>query len=165
VGAVAVRRVLALSAVAESEGLTGFRIDFERRGLPAHGFIIEQSWENESANCGRWKEGGRVLPILLIPIEKDAGGGVEGQLVGLLKAAPAIFVRFFIEGDICLRCMTEVVQQNKVGRFIKLFRLNAVLDEGKTNLGEGEASFLQDFTSECIFGGFPSFNLSSRNSP
>ena len=61
--------------------------------------------------------------------------------------------------------MTEVVQQNKVGRFIKLFRLNAVLDEGETNLGEGEASFLQNFTSECIFRRFPSLNLSSGNSP
>jgi hypothetical protein len=50
----------------------------------------------------RWNAGGRVLTILLIPIEKDTGGGVEGQLVGLLKAAPAKFVRFFIESDICL---------------------------------------------------------------
>ena len=82
-GAVAVRRVLALSTGAESEGLTGFRIDFVRRGLPAHGFIIEQPLDNGSANCGRWKEGGRVLPILLIPIEQDAGGGVEIKLVAL----------------------------------------------------------------------------------
>ena len=30
-------------------------------------------------------EGGRsVLPILLIPVEKDAGGGVEIELVALL---------------------------------------------------------------------------------
>ena len=42
VGAVAVGRILALSAGAESQGLTGFRIDFVRRGLPAHGLIIEQ---------------------------------------------------------------------------------------------------------------------------
>ena len=52
VGAVAVGGVLALPAAAESQGLTGFRIDFEGRGLPAHGFIIEQSLENESAKCG-----------------------------------------------------------------------------------------------------------------
>ena len=88
-GAVAVGRVIALSAGAESEGLTGFRIDFVGRGLPAHGLIIEQSLENESSNCGevesvRWKAGGRVLAILLIRIEKDAGGGVEIELVALL---------------------------------------------------------------------------------
>jgi hypothetical protein len=59
VGAVTEGRVLALSAAAESEGLTGFRIDFEGRCLPAHRLIIEQSWENESANCGRWKEDSR----------------------------------------------------------------------------------------------------------
>ena len=40
--------------------------------------------------------------VLLIPIEKDTGGSIEGQLVGLLKGAPAIFVCFFIESDICL---------------------------------------------------------------
>ena len=106
-GTIAVGRVLALSAGAESEGLTGFRIDFVGRGLPAHGLIIEQSLKNESSNCGEvesgwWKAGGRFLVVLLIPIEKDAGGSIEGQLVGLLKAAPAILVCFFIESDICL---------------------------------------------------------------
>jgi len=61
VGAVAEGRILALSAGAKSEGLTGFRVDFVGRGLPAHRLIIEQSLENESANCGRWggkQEGG-----------------------------------------------------------------------------------------------------------
>ena len=53
VGAVAVRRVLALSAGAKSEGLTGFRIDFVGGGLPAHELIIGQSLGNESVNCGR----------------------------------------------------------------------------------------------------------------
>ena len=48
-----------MSAAAESEGLTGFRIDFEGRCLPAHRLIIEQSWENESVNCGRWMEDSR----------------------------------------------------------------------------------------------------------
>ena len=101
-GTVAVGGILGLATATESKGLAGFRIDFVRRGLPAHEFIIEQPLEKESANCGRWKAGGRFLVVLLIPIEKDTGGGVEGQLVGLLKAAPAIFVRFFIESDICL---------------------------------------------------------------
>jgi hypothetical protein len=59
VGAVAVGRVIALSAGAESEGLTGFRIDFVRRGLPAHVLIIEQSFENGSSNCEEVK-GGRL---------------------------------------------------------------------------------------------------------
>ena len=103
-----------MSAGAKSEGLTGFRIDFVGRGLPAHGLIIEQSLKNESSNCGEvesgwWKAGGWVLAILLIPIEKDTGGGVEGQLVGLLKAAPTIFVGFRIQGHLSFRGMGDVV--------------------------------------------------------
>ena len=98
-----------MSTGAESEGLTGFRIDFVGRGLPAHGFIIEQSLEKESANCGRWKAGGRVLPILLIPIEEDAGGGVQVELVTLLESAPAVFVGFGIQGHLSLCGMSDVV--------------------------------------------------------
>ena len=98
-----------MSAGAKSEGLTGFRIDFVRRGLPAHGTIIQRclekgsvSWGRWKAGDGSWKAGARFLVVLRIPIEKDTGGGVEGELVGLLKAAPAIFVRFLIQSDICL---------------------------------------------------------------
>ena len=103
-GAVAVGRVLGLATATESKGLAGFRIDFVGGGLPAHRLIIQQLLENQSANCeGRkWKAEWRFLVVLLIPIEKDAGGSIEGQLVGLLKAAPAILVCFFIESDICL---------------------------------------------------------------
>ena len=69
-----------MPAAAESEDLTGFRIDFEGIGLPAHRSIIEQPLEKESANYGRCKMdgGGGVLPILLIPIEKDAGWYIQG---------------------------------------------------------------------------------------
>ena len=108
-GAVAVGRVLGLATAAEGKGLASDGIDLVRRGLPAHELIIQQLLENQSANCGRWnagggswKAGGRFLEVLLIPIEKNAGGSIEGQLVGLLKAAPAIFVCFLIESDICL---------------------------------------------------------------
>ena len=70
------------------------------------GSSLNSHWRMKVQTAGggklRWKAGGRVLTILLIPIEKDTGGGVEGQLEGLHKAAPAIFVRFFIESDICL---------------------------------------------------------------
>ena len=107
--AVTVGGVLALSAAAESEGLTGFRIDFVGGGLPAHGTIIRCKFEKGSVSWGRWKAGdgswkagGRFLVVLLIPIEKDTGGVVEGELVGLLKGTPPIFVRFFIKSDICL---------------------------------------------------------------
>ena len=62
-GAVAVRRVLALPAAAESDGLTGFRIDFVRRGLPAHGAIIQRCLEKGSVSWVRWKVGGgRACP-------------------------------------------------------------------------------------------------------
>lgn len=106
--AVTVGGVLALSAAAESEGLTGFRIDFVGGGLPAHGMIIQCKFEKGSVSWGRWnagggswKAGGRSLVVLLIPIEEDTGRSIEGQLVGLLKAAPAILVCFVIESDIC----------------------------------------------------------------
>ena len=108
-GAVAVGRVLGLATAAEGKGLASDGIDLVRRGLPAHGTIIQCSFEKGSvswgrwnAGGGRWKAGGRFLVVLLIPIEKDTGGSIEGQLVGLLKAAPAIFVCFLIESDICL---------------------------------------------------------------
>ena len=97
---VAVGRVLTLAACTESQGLTGFRIDFVRRGLPAHGLIIEQSLENESLNCGRRKAEGRVLAIILIPIEEDTGRGVEIELVALIQRAPAVFVSLGIQGHL-----------------------------------------------------------------
>jgi len=98
-----------LSAGAKSEGLTGFRFDFVGRGLPAHVLIIGQSLENESVNCARWKPGGRILPILLIPIEEDAGGGVQVELVTLLERAPAVLVGFSIQGHLSLCGMSDVV--------------------------------------------------------
>ena len=49
-GAVAVGWVLDLGAAAESEGLTGFRIDLVGRGLPAYCLIFEKSRCVESAN-------------------------------------------------------------------------------------------------------------------
>ena len=51
-GAVAVGRVLALSAGAESEGLTGFRIDFVRRGLPTHGSSLNSHWRKKVQTAG-----------------------------------------------------------------------------------------------------------------
>ncbi|NBS79663.1 hypothetical protein EBS57_07620, partial [bacterium] len=69
--------------------------------MPAHRLIIEQALDNGSANCGRWEVGGGKrracgwnLAILLIPIEKDAGGSIEIELVTLLQSAPAILVGF-----------------------------------------------------------------------
>jgi len=120
VGAVAVGWVFALAAAAESEGLTRFCIDFEGRGLPAHGFIIEQSLEKESANCGRWKARGRILPILLIPIEKDTRGGVEIELVALLERAPEVLVGLGIQGHLSFCGMGNVVQEDEVSRFVEL---------------------------------------------
>ena len=62
-GAVAEGRVLALSACAKSEGLTGFRIDFVGRGLPAHKAIIQRCLEKGSVSWGRCKvKGGRSGP-------------------------------------------------------------------------------------------------------
>ena len=91
-----------MATAAEGKGLASDGIDFVRRGLPAHGTIIQCSFEKGSVSWGRWNAGGRFLVVLLIPIEKDTGGSIKGQLVGLLKAAPAIFVCFLIESDFCL---------------------------------------------------------------
>ncbi len=77
-GAVAERGILGLTAGAKVEGLARLGIHFVGGGLPAHEFIIEQPLDNGSANCGRWKKGGRVLAIFLIPVDEDAGGGVQG---------------------------------------------------------------------------------------
>jgi len=38
----------------------------------------------QTAGGRKWKAGGRFLVVLLIPIEKDTGGGVEIELVALL---------------------------------------------------------------------------------
>ena len=123
-----------MSTGAESEGLTGFRIDFVRRGLPSHGFIIEQSLEKESANCGRWKAGVRVLPILLIPIEKDAGWYIQGQLIALFQRAPAVLVGLGIQGYLSFRGMSDIVKENEMSRLIELFGANAVLYDGKADI-------------------------------
>ena len=81
-GSVAERGILGLTAGAKVEGLARLGIHFVGGGLPTHRLIIEQSLENESSNCGRWKveggAGGRVLAIFLIPVDEDAGGGVQG---------------------------------------------------------------------------------------
>ena len=87
--------------------MTGFGIDFVGRGLPAHRLIIEQSLKIESSNCGRWKVGGGKrracgwnLAILLIPIDKDAGGSVEIELVALIKRTPAVLIGLGIQGHL-----------------------------------------------------------------
>jgi hypothetical protein len=54
-GTVAVGWVLALSTAAESEGLTGFCIDFVGKRLPAHEAIISQASWKESGKCEKMK--------------------------------------------------------------------------------------------------------------
>jgi len=85
----------------------------------------------------RWKAGGRVLAILLIPIEKDPGGGVEIKLVALLESAPAVFVGFGIQGHLNFHGMGNVVQENEMSRLIKLLRTDAVLNKGETDIAQG----------------------------
>ena len=53
VGSVAVGRVLALPTGAEIEGLSGLGVNFEGKGLPTHGIIIQQALEIER---GSWDE-------------------------------------------------------------------------------------------------------------
>ena len=50
------------------------------------GSSLNSHWGMKVQTAGRWKVEGerRVLAILLIRIEKDAGGGVEIELVALL---------------------------------------------------------------------------------
>ena len=95
-GSIAERGILGLTAGAKVEGLAHLGIHFVGGGLPTHRLIIEQPLENGSANCGRWKEGGRVLPILLIPIEKDAGWYIQGQLIALFQRSPTVLVGLFV---------------------------------------------------------------------
>jgi hypothetical protein len=80
-------------------------------------------------------EGGRgVLPIFLIPVEKDAGGGVEIELVALLKRAPAIFISLGIQGYLSFCGVSDIVKENEMSRFVELFRTNAVLNNGKIDI-------------------------------
>jgi len=55
-GTIAVGRVFALPAGAESERLTGCGVDFIRKGLPAHEWIIGCGGKKESGNCGKYPE-------------------------------------------------------------------------------------------------------------
>ena len=52
-----------------------------------------------------------------------------------------------------------------MGWFIKLFGSDTILGKGKLDVGEGKFSFLENFASESILGGFASFNFASRNTP
>ena len=78
--------------------------------------------------------GGRVLAILLIPIEKDAGGGVEIELVALFQSAPAVLVGLGIQGYLSFRGMSDVVKENEMSRLIELFGTNAVLHQCKADI-------------------------------
>ena len=78
--------------------------------------------------------GGGVLPILLIPIEKDAGWYIQGQLIALFQRAPAIFVGFSIQGYLSSCGMSDIVKENEMSRLIELFGTDAVLDESKADI-------------------------------
>ena len=78
--------------------------------------------------------GGSVLPILLIPIEKDTGWYIQGQLIALFQRAPAILVGFSIQGYLSSCGMSDIVKENEMGRLIELFGTDAVLDESKADI-------------------------------
>ena len=88
------------------------------------------------------ERGGRVLTILLIPIEKDPGGGVEIELVALLYRAPAVLIGLGIQGYLSFRGMSDIVKENEMSRFVELLRTNAVLNNGKIDILYRKARFL-----------------------
>ena len=106
-----------------------------------------------------------ALAIFLIPIDQEAGGGVEIKLVALLQGAPAILIGLRVEGDCRLGSGGEVIKEDEVGWFIKLFGSDTILGKGKLDVGESKVSFLENFASESILGGFAPFNFASRNTP
>lgn len=75
-----------------------------------------------------------ALAIFLIPIEQEAGGGVEIKLVALLQGAPEILVSFGIQGHPGVGGMGDVVQKNKMSRFVELLRKDTILNEREINL-------------------------------
>ena len=50
------------------------------------------------------------------PIQQDAGGGVQLELVALLESAPTVVVGFGVESDFFLGGLGEIVEEDKVGR-------------------------------------------------
>ena len=48
--------------------------------------------------------------LLFIPIQQDAGGGVQLELVALLESAPAVVVGFGVESDFFLGGLGEIVE-------------------------------------------------------
>ena len=86
-------------------------------------------------------------------------------MIALFYRAPAILVGLRVEGDCRLGSGGEVVKEDEVGWFIKLFGSDTILGKGKVDVGEGEVSFLENFASEGILVGFASFNFASRNPP
>ena len=52
--------------------------------------------------------------VRFIPIQQDAGGGVELELVALFEGAPTVIIGFGVEGDLFLGGFREVVEEDKV---------------------------------------------------
>jgi hypothetical protein len=102
-----------------------------------------------------------TLPCF-IPIQQDAGGGVELELVALLEGAPAVIVGLRVEGDLFLGGFNKVVEKNKVGRFVKLPRADAVLGQGKLDPADLQAGLLEDFPFQRLLGGFARLDLAAR---
>lgn len=82
-----------------------------------------------------------ALAILFIPIEQDARGGVEGELIALFYRAPTILIRFCVEDDCRLGSGGKVVKEDEVGWFVELLRKDAVLNKGKFNFLYGKSCF------------------------
>ena len=55
-----------------------------------------------------------------IPIQQNAGRGVDFKLVAFLEGAPAIVVGFRVQSDLILGGFGQIVQQDKVGGFVEL---------------------------------------------
>ena len=90
--------------------------------------------------------------LVFVPIQEDARGGVEVELVAFLEGAPAMVIGLGVKDDLLLRSSGEVVEEDKVGRLVELLGADAVLGEGEFDPADLKAGFFQNFTPKGLFG-------------
>ena len=77
------------------------------------------------------------MPLLgFIPIQQDASGGVEFELVTLLESTPTVVVSLRVEDDFRLWSSGEIIEEDKVGGSVKLLGADAVLGQGKLDAAD-----------------------------
>ena len=91
---------------------------------------------------------------------------VDRHLQRFGNCHPAELDGFVIQFHVRLPDTTAgVVQENEVSVAIKLFRVDAILDEDESDVGDVEVGFLLEFATERGFGGFAPFSFAAGNAP